>query len=425
MTGLTTNFYRDHYKLIKNELFNALAQAIDETELSETQKQATLCLLLKKGKNKLEMGSYRPISLMQVDVKILARYMAVKLEATQHEIIEKEQNAYIRGRLIGNGIKMLQLVKENVIKNNRKALLVSVDIRKAFDSVSHKYMEMVFSKHNYGPNFLNRIKTLYKDAKSCAMNKGLTTSFWPLQRSVKQGCPFSAVAFLCMINPLIQVLKKDKLIRGIHIRGNEYKINAFADDITLILDGEDSLHRAMQIIKDFGDISGLKTNKEKTEILTIGNWPRGFKIDGYKMVEKMKICGIYLAVNQKEADEEQYKEIYKKAEKTVNRLKYRNISLKGKIIVVKSLLISLCQYFLNFAKKKPDKFYKQFDTLIYKKFIWNNVDLIKRNALNQPYELGGLQLDKVKNIYIACTAAWIARYNEDEEYGWHDFLSMN
>ena len=420
--GLTSNFYKERYKLIKDDLYNALKQAIEEEELSESQKQSTICLLLKKGKNRMQMGSYRPISLMQVDAKILARFMAMKLEKTQHSIIEIEQNAYIRGRFIGNGIKMLQLVREHVHRTKSKALMVSVDIRKAFDSVSHEYMQKVFEKHNYGPKFRAQIRTLYKGAKTCATNQGYTTNYWPLRRSVKQGCPFSAVCFLNMINPLIRKLKKDPQVKGVTIRNIEYKINAFADDITLILKDEASLQKAMKIIKDFGEISGLKTNQEKTEIMAIGNWQGPVRIQGYKMVEKMKICGITIAKrNQSQADEELYDEIYRKAEKTVNRLRMRNISIKGKIIVIKSLIISLCQYFLSYTRP-PDGFYKKMDKLIYQRFLWNNVDLIKRNALNQPIEKGGLKLDRLRDIYTACNASWIARLDIDEPYGWHNFM---
>ena len=67
------------------------------------------------------------------------------------------------------------------------------------------------------------------------------------------------------------MIMNDKNIKGIMIRQKEIKITQFADDTTIILNGtEDSLQAALNILEIFGNISGLRVNTEKTQIVWIG-----------------------------------------------------------------------------------------------------------------------------------------------------------
>ena len=63
-----------------------------------------------------------------------------------------------------------------------------------------------------------------------------------------------------------------KKIKGISINGKEYKLSQYADDTQLILDGtEKSLKSALNLLKQFYLMSGLKINVDKTRALWIGS----------------------------------------------------------------------------------------------------------------------------------------------------------
>ena len=60
-------------------------------------------------------------------------------------------------------------------------------------------------------------------------------------------------------------------IKGIIINGKELKITQFADDTTLILNGEcGSLKAALNTLEVFGSYSGLIVNTDKTQVVWIG-----------------------------------------------------------------------------------------------------------------------------------------------------------
>ena len=68
------------------------------------------------------------------------------------------------------------------------------------------------------------------------------------------------------------MILKNNDIKGILINGKEYKLSQYADDTQLILDGtEKSLKAAMETLKQFYIMSGLKINVEKTRALWIGS----------------------------------------------------------------------------------------------------------------------------------------------------------
>lgn len=74
----------EFFKTFANELTPILLSVYEESfgsgSLPETMRQAVVCLIYKEGKNILECGSFRPISLLNVDSKLLAKMLALRLE---------------------------------------------------------------------------------------------------------------------------------------------------------------------------------------------------------------------------------------------------------------------------------------------------------------------------------------------------------
>ena len=65
----------------------------DFGELSNTQKQAVIKLIEKKGKNKRHITNWRPISLINVDTKIGSKAIATRHRKVLSKIIHFNQNA--------------------------------------------------------------------------------------------------------------------------------------------------------------------------------------------------------------------------------------------------------------------------------------------------------------------------------------------
>ena len=77
---------------------DSLDYSYDHCGLSNTQKQAIIKLIEKKGKDKRYIGNWRPISLIYVDAKVGSKVIATRLQKLLPESIHFNQNAYVKGQ---------------------------------------------------------------------------------------------------------------------------------------------------------------------------------------------------------------------------------------------------------------------------------------------------------------------------------------
>ena len=102
--GLPVEFFITFWSEIKYMVLDSFNDAFKEGELSEMQKQIILSLIYKKGDRRL-FKNYRPISLSNVDYKILAYVLANRLQKVLNKLITPEQAAYVKDRYIGENVR--------------------------------------------------------------------------------------------------------------------------------------------------------------------------------------------------------------------------------------------------------------------------------------------------------------------------------
>ena len=85
--GLTKEFYLHFWDLIAETLLSSLNYSYDTIQLSNSQKQSVITLILKPNKDKRNIKNYRPISLLNVDAKICSKALAARVTRVLDEII--------------------------------------------------------------------------------------------------------------------------------------------------------------------------------------------------------------------------------------------------------------------------------------------------------------------------------------------------
>lgn len=130
----------EFYKKFKDKLAPLLLDMYNESftlgELPQTLNQATISLLLKKGKDPLSCSSYRPISLLNVDFKLLSKVLAMRLESILPKIINADQTGFIQNRHSFSNLRRLFNIIYNIPPNNSQEAVISLDAEKAFDRLS-------------------------------------------------------------------------------------------------------------------------------------------------------------------------------------------------------------------------------------------------------------------------------------------------
>ena len=96
--GLPIEFYQTFWTEIKDLMIKSFNESFEAGELSEMQKQIIITLIFKKG-DREQFKNYRPISLSNVDYKILAFVLAFRLHKVIGTLISAEQVEYINPRI--------------------------------------------------------------------------------------------------------------------------------------------------------------------------------------------------------------------------------------------------------------------------------------------------------------------------------------
>ena len=112
LDGLSIEFYKTFWPELANIVIDSFNEAFEDGKLSESQNMSLLSLIFKKGDRTL-LKNYRPISLTNVDYKILAFVLALRIQKTIHNVISCDQTGYIRKRFIGTNIRKILDVIEN------------------------------------------------------------------------------------------------------------------------------------------------------------------------------------------------------------------------------------------------------------------------------------------------------------------------
>ena len=206
------------------------------------------------------LSNWRPITLLNVDYKIASRVIAKRIESILPKLINPDQTGFVKGRYIGQNIRLLTDVLEQTKRQNIPGILLLLDFRKAFDSLEWPFIQQTLSVFNFGESIKRWISILYAKSESSVLNNGFCTESFPLSREVRQGCPLSPLLFILGVEILASKIRQDQNIQGIKIHGYEFKISQFADDTSLLCKDLNSVENAIALLNVFERVSGLKLN---------------------------------------------------------------------------------------------------------------------------------------------------------------------
>lgn len=123
------------------------------------------------------------------------------------------------------------------------------------------------TKLGFSEKWISWTSSLYRDAESSILVKGNRLPSFPVQRSVRQGCPMAPYLYL-FFSDILTYMINDRIyeIRGLTLPdGSSVSIQCFADDTALFLQGSpENLQKAFDVIQLFCEASGAKLNWHKS-----------------------------------------------------------------------------------------------------------------------------------------------------------------
>lgn len=102
LDGITADFYKETMDILGSELKKVFNNILEGGKAPDTWKLAEIVVIEKPQKDPTEVGSYRPISLLNQDYKIFTKILARRLEKLLPKIIKEDQYGFVKGRYIGH-----------------------------------------------------------------------------------------------------------------------------------------------------------------------------------------------------------------------------------------------------------------------------------------------------------------------------------
>ncbi len=406
--GLTPEFYKHFWPKIKKLFMNMVSEVQEKGIMPYTQRKALLALLFKKGDDTL-LKNYRPISLTNYDYKIICFTLANRLQSVLKNLINEDQTGYIKGRYIGTNARLIEDYFEHCQDFNIPGILLFLDFEKAFDSVEWNFMISVLEKFNFGEGFIRWVKILYNKPIISIKNNGWMSKDIMLSRGVRQGCPLSALLFVLTVEIMAIKIRTNENINGFQCMNQNIKTSMYADDTSLLLSDFESMKSAIDTVRSFSEVAGPKLNVEKTEGVLLG--PLKNSVNSFQGVTftnaAIRCLGIYVGHDKEECYSKNWLEKLEKMNIIFERWKSRNLTIFGKILIIKSLLASKLVHTMSIICC-PNEILTDFEKLLYK-FIWNAKDRIKRRTLIGDKIHGGLKMLDIFSKDSALKASWIKR----------------
>jgi hypothetical protein len=418
------------YKLLKtcwsfygDMLINSWNYANEIGLLAPSHRDSVICLLGKKGKDKRLVGNLRPITLSNCDIKIITKAITKRCNKILHNVLNPHQTAYIPGRIVHDNLRVISLAKKACGSTGLEGYLVSLDAKKAFDSVDHDFIDKVLVKFHFCNEFRSTVRLLYNKISSRVLVNGHLTEEFQIQRSVKQGDALSCVLFILCMETVIMAIEHDSEINGIRVKDVRFpKVLAFADDIAILVADKSSISKCINNYNNFSLVSGLFLNVDKTEILNLCQFNTDEIISveqsDIKLAKEVTICGKTFSVDDKIEHDKNVSNKIEKLTKALSLWGRRSLSIFGRNLVLKTFGLSQIIYSMQ-SSSFLDSDLELIDKICFN-FLWNKkaektkaYERISRINLKKDSSAGGISAPDVFSMYKALSLKQILRSTAD------------
>ena len=306
--------------------------------------------------------------------------------------------------------------------------MLLIDFEKAFDTVAWSFIEKCLVFYNFKPDIIKWIKVFYTNIKSTIIVNNEPTSWFAIERGCRQGDPASPYIFLLCGEILAHMIRQNNGVKGYMINDKEIRISQYADDTTLFLDGtQESFKNCVHLVLEYAKYSGLAMNFEKTKVVWFGcpNPPNEIYLPHLNFEwnpPKFSILGVEFTTSIENITNVNIEKKLGPMQQEINNWTRRDITPFGKIVVIKTLIVSKIVHILISLPSPSETLVKKINKMLYD-FLWDNKpDKVKRKIIIKKLEQGGLAMLDLGIFDKSLKLTWIRRFLKCETK-WKDLIS--
>nr|POF27247.1 transposon tx1 uncharacterized 149 kda protein [Quercus suber] len=273
--GYPVIFYKQFWSTIGIDVIKAITSFFQFGSMPK-EVNNSLIVFIPKVSNPSTVNHFRPISLCNVVYKIISKLLVMKLRPHLDKIISLAQSAFIPNRWIAENQVIVQEMLHNfkTSKTNPGLMVIKLDLQKAYDRVSWKFIKTVLLHLGFNETFSSWIFSCISSVSfEILVNGGKTKSFKPSRR-LRQGDPLSSYLFILgqeILSRLLDQELRQKKICGIKTsqRGLTITQVMYANDIVLFSKAtKRDATNISQILDKYCLWSGQLVNRNKSSIFS-------------------------------------------------------------------------------------------------------------------------------------------------------------
>jgi hypothetical protein len=155
------------------------------------------------GQPRADPNSYRPITLLNCDVKIAAKVQVLRLGAALQSVIDPTQTAFVPGRQIADNV-LCHLEEVDYLQQvQQPGVVLFLDFAKAYDRLSRPWIQMCMQRMGFPAGSIRWVQLLLQGTRAQLMfNRGQLSRTIAIDAGCAQGSPLSPLLYVIAAQPL-------------------------------------------------------------------------------------------------------------------------------------------------------------------------------------------------------------------------------
>jgi hypothetical protein len=432
--GFNFSFFKEFWYLLKDEVRIMFDQFFENASLPKSF-ASYFVALIPKVKSPFSLDEFRPISLLGSLYKLVAKVLAARLAPVMHSIVATTQSAFLKGRLLVDGVVVINEVVDLAKKSGKDCLIFKVDFEKAYDSMDWSFLDYMLGRFGFCDKWREWIRACVFTGSMSVLVNGSATEEINIQRGLKQGDPLAPFLFLLVAEGLGGLMKKAvdlNRFKGFAVGSNGVNVShlQYADDTLCIGEASiDNLWTLKAILRAFELVSGLKVNFSKSCVLGVNVSEDFMRLASTFLnckvgVVPFKYLGLPVGANSRRAST--WEPMLQALRNRLGGWGNKYISLGGRIVLLNAVLNAIPIFYLSFLKI-PMVVWKKVRR-IQREFLWGckggraRISWVKWDTVCKPKRLGGLGVRDIRAVNISLLAKWRWRLLGNDNAMWKEVL---